>query len=102
MKKLFLLLVMPLFLVGCITTEKVIYRKIDKTVIIVPKTQESKTITVKYSKTDATGKIVSQTEKDVIIPNIYYPDDDAIVSSKSKWAEDVGSDINTMEKTANK
>jgi hypothetical protein len=97
MKRVILLL-FALSLIGCATTEKVIYRKIDKTVIIVPKTEQSKTITVKYSKTDATGKIVSQTEKDVVIPNIYYPDDDAVISSKSKWSEDVGADINTIEK----
>jgi uncharacterized lipoprotein YmbA len=98
MKKMLLVLTV-LFLAGCTTLPaKPIYQKIDTTIIIVPKTQESKIITITYTKVEADGKI-NKITKDITIPNIYYPDDDAVISSKSKWNQDIGNSITTVETT---
>jgi uncharacterized protein YcfL len=96
MKKLIFVLGL-LTLVGCATTQVPVYQKIDTTVITIPKTAESKIITITYTKVEVDGKI-NKITKDVTIPNIYYPDDEAVISSRSKWNQDIGNSINDLEK----
>ena len=97
MKKILLLVLTTLFLAGCATTQVIpVYQKIDNTVILIPKTQEKKVISITYTKVEADGKI-NKTTKDITIPNIYYPDDDAIISSRTKWNQDVGNAITNVE-----